>query len=155
VRKKFDLATFSIGVSLLAGGLGSISTFSAIPTWYQTLNKPFFSPPNFVFGPVWTTLYILMGIALYLILINKKRTKAALFVFFLQLFLNILWSFIFFGFKQPLLAFIEIIFLWLAILSTLLHFYFINKKAGYLLIPYLLWVSFASMLNLSVALLNL
>jgi tryptophan-rich sensory protein len=140
----------SIGICLGAGVLGSVFTVSAIPDWYVTLNKPFFSPPNFVFGPVWTILYILMGISLYLVW-TKRGVPT---VFWVQLALNALWSIIFFGLKNPLLAFVEIIILWLAILLTTKSFYKINKLAANLLIPYLAWVTFATILNLSIVILN-
>lgn len=133
-----------------AGLIGSLFTFSAIPTWYATLNKPFFSPPNFVFGPVWTTLYFLMGVSLYLVWMKKK----SLTIFWIQLFFNVTWSLVFFGLKNPLLAFINIIFLWTAIFLTIKHFFRISKLAAYLLVPYLLWVSFASILNLAIVILN-
>lgn len=133
-----------------AGLIGSLFTFSAIPTWYATLNKPFFSPPNFVFGPVWTTLYFLMGVSLYLVWMKKK----SLTIFWIQLFFNVTWSLVFFGLKNPLLALINIIFLWTAIFLTIKHFFRISKLAAYLLVPYLLWVSFASLLNLAIVILN-
>ncbi len=140
---------------LLTGFVGSYFTLTSINTWYQALNKPFFNPPNFLFGPVWTILYILMGISLYLILISKSKKKdLAVKVFFVQLFLNLLWSFIFFGFQNPFLALLEIIALWFAIFVTIRLFLPISKTAGYLLIPYILWVSFALILNLSIVLLN-
>jgi len=132
--------------------VGSIFTTSAIPGWYATLQKPSFSPPNFLFAPVWTTLYILMGISLALIL--NKKNKTAIIFFVVQLVLNSLWSILFFGLKSPKLAFVEIIFLWLAILITILKFFKISKLAGWLFVPYLLWVSFASFLNLTIVKLN-
>ncbi|MBI2036014.1 tryptophan-rich sensory protein [Candidatus Microgenomates bacterium] len=140
----------SVGVCLGAGVLGSIFTFSAIPTWYQTLNKPFFSPPNWIFGPVWTILYILMGISLYLVW--QKRGVPA--VFWIQLILNALWSILFFGLKNPSLALVDIVALWVAIFLTIKAFSKISKPAGNLLIPYILWVTFASILNLAIVLLN-
>jgi len=140
----------SITVCLGAGIISSFFTFSAIPEWYQTLNKPFFSPPNFVFGPVWTILYILMGCSLYLVWTKRKVPT----VFWVQLFLNFIWSIIFFGMKNPMLAFIDIIVLWVAIILTIKAFSKINKLAGQLLLPYLLWVSFATILNLSLVILN-
>lgn len=140
----------SIGLCLGAGVLGSFFTFSAIPTWYVTLNKPFFSPPNWIFAPVWTTLYILMGISLYLVWTKRKVPT----IFWIQLILNALWSILFFGMKNPLLALIDIIALWISIFLTIKSFYKTNKLAGNLLIPYLIWVSFASILNLSILLLN-
>jgi len=132
--------------------VGSIFTTPAIPGWYATLQKPSFSPPNFLFAPVWTTLYILMGISLALIL--NKKNKTAIIFFVVQLVLNSLWSILFFGLKSPKLAFVEIIFLWLAILITILKFFKISKLAGWLFVPYLLWVSFASVLNLTIVKLN-
>lgn len=145
----------SIGLCLGAGVLGSIFTISSIPTWYATLNKPPFSPPNWVFGPVWTTLYILMGISLYLVWVSKSKVKSsALNIFWIQLALNTLWSIIFFGLKNPSLAFVDIIALWIVIFLTIKSFYKINKLAGNLLVPYLLWVTFATILNLSVVILN-
>ena len=144
----------SILLSLSAGAIGSIFTSSSIPTWYSTLNKPVFNPPNYLFGPVWTVLYILMGISLYLIWTNKKKNKTALTIFGIQLFLNTLWSIIFFGLKNIPAAFIEIILLWAAILYTITVFYKINKNAAYILIPYLAWVSFAAILNFYLLILN-
>lgn len=139
------------------GVLGSFFTFSQIPTWYLHLNKPFFSPPNYLFGPAWTTLYALMGISIFLVLEGKLKAGQKQYlpaIFSLQLFLNFLWSVIFFGMHQPLVAFIEILFLWASILLLVIRFYKFSKPASYLLIPYLLWVSFAAILNLSVAILN-
>ncbi|MBI2034218.1 MAG: tryptophan-rich sensory protein, partial [Candidatus Levybacteria bacterium] len=121
----------SIGVSLGAGAIGSFFTISSIPTWYVTLNKPIFSPPNWIFAPVWTTLYILMGISLYLVWISKSKLKQrGTTVFFIQLGLNVFWSLIFFGLKNPPAAFFEIIALWIAILLTIKTFYKISKLAG-------------------------
>jgi tryptophan-rich sensory protein len=147
---------FAILLCQGAGLIGSIFTFDAIPTWYATLTKPSFSPPNFLFGPVWTTLYTLMGISLYLLWKAKKSTAQAkaLSYFYIQLFLNTIWSIIFFGFKNPELALIEIILMWLAIVATMIKAYSVDKRATYLLIPYILWVSFATMLNAAIALLN-
>lgn len=141
-----------------AGILGSIFTFSQIPTWYQTLNKPFFSPPNFVFGPVWTLLYFLMGISLYLVWGKKAKEgdqkNKGLKYFYLQLGLNALWSIVFFGAHQLLLSFIVILALWWFILQTIKTFDKVSQTASYLLYPYLAWVSFASILNLSIVILN-
>jgi benzodiazapine receptor len=145
----------SILLTLTVGFLGSLVTTPAITTWYQTLNKPAYNPPNWVFAPVWTALFILMGISFYLIWISKDiNKKQSLRIFFIQLFLNFLWSFLFFGLKSPSLALIDIIFLWIAIFITISKFYKISKTAGYLLIPYLAWVSFASILNASILLIN-
>lgn len=142
---------------LLAGALGSLATISKIPTWYASLDKPFFNPPNWIFSPVWTTLYILMGIAAWLVWQKgweKKEVKTALLIFMAQLVLNAVWSFIFFGQQQLLLAFFEIILLWLLIVLTIVKFWPLSRWAGWLLTPYLAWVSFASFLNLSVWWLN-
>lgn len=146
----------SISLCLGAGILGSFFTISSIPAWYATLNKPFFSPPNWVFGPVWTILYILMGISLYLVISKKEKVKSkkGINMFLIQLVLNVLWSVIFFGMKNPALALVDILALWVAIILTIKSFSEINKLAGKLLIPYLLWVSFASILNLAIVLLN-
>jgi len=146
----------TIGLCLLAGGIGSLATMPAINSWYVTLNKPSFSPPNWLFGPVWTALYILMGIAAYLIWreAGSKNIKGALIIFVMQLLLNIFWSLIFFGLRQPGWALGEIIVMWMAILATILAFYPISKIATGLLIPYLLWVTFASFLNLMIVRLN-
>ncbi len=137
-----------------AGILGSLFTISSIPTWYATLNKPFFSPPNSIFGPVWTILYLLMGVALFLIWENKGSKGRALQVFFIQLGLNVLWSLVFFGAHQLLLSLIIIVALWYFIFQTIKAFARINKTASYLLYPYLTWVSFALILNLGIVILN-
>ncbi len=143
-----------IGFILLcqaAGIIGSIFTFDSVNTWYSTLEKPFFNPPSFVFGPVWTTLYFLMGISLFLVW-GKKKTDLRW--FWAQLSLNTIWSIIFFGLKNPLFSFIIIIFLWISIFQTIKSFRKVNKKASYMLYPYIAWVSFAAILNLSIVLLN-
>ncbi len=148
---------FAVIVCEGIGILGSLFTISQILTWYQGLNKPFFSPPNWVFGPVWTMLYGLMGISIFLIFeakIKKRERNNLLLLFSLQLLLNFLWSVIFFGMHLSAVAFIEIIFLWTTILILIIKFYKYSKLSSYLLIPYLFWVSFASLLNISVALLN-
>ncbi len=147
----------AIVVSELAGVIGSLFTVSAIPTWYAGLVKPALNPPAWVFGPAWTTLYFLMGVAAFLIWKNgweRKDVRMALGVFGIQLFLNAIWSIIFFGLQSPALALVDIVLLWLAIVWTMLVFYKISKPAAYLLIPYLLWVSFASYLNYSIWMLN-
>jgi benzodiazapine receptor len=148
----------SIIICQLAGFIGSIFTTPAIPNWYANINKPSFNPPNWVFAPVWTTLYLLMGIALFLVLrkgLSEKGIKTAFAVFVLQLVLNSLWSFLFFGLKSPLAAFIEIIFLLIAILISIILFFRISRVAGALLIPYIIWVSFASVLNFAIWQLNI
>jgi benzodiazapine receptor len=140
----------SILLCQLAGVIGGLFTASSVDSWYATLTKPSFNPPNWLFSPVWITLYVLMGVALFLVWrqgIQTEGVKSALIVFGLQLALNTLWSLLFFGLKMPLFAFIEIVILWCLILITILKFKKISKIAGLLLIPYLLWVSFAAVLN--------
>lgn len=146
----------SILIALSAGFIGSFFTTPSIASWYAFINKPSFSPPNWLFAPVWTLLYILMAIAAFLIWQKRDnlQTKPALMFYGIQLVLNTLWSIIFFGMKNPGLAFLEIIFLWLFILITLIKFYKINKTAGLLFIPYILWVSFALILNFAVWMIN-
>ncbi len=147
----------AIAICQVAGLIGSIFTFSSVSNWYQTLNKPIFNPPNWIFGHVWTFLFFLMGVSLYLIIKNnifEKKILIALIFFGLQLALNILWSYLFFTLKCPLCSLMEILILWLAILATITIFYKINHLASYLLIPYLLWVSFATILNFYIFKLN-
>lgn len=148
--KNFIKLLFCIFICQLAGIIGSFFTVKAIPTWYASLNKPSFSPPNWLFAPVWTILFTMMGISLFLIVnkgIEKRNVRVALIYFGIQLILNTVWSIIFFGLRSPYFALIEIIFLWLTILLTIIRFYQISRPAGILLIPYLLWVSFAVVLN--------
>ncbi len=141
----------------LVGFLGTPFTISAIPTWYATLNKPPFAPPNWIFGPVWTLLYFLMGLAFYFIWkqgLKKKKVAIAGKYFLVQLGLNFIWSPIFFGLRSPMLGLIVIVAMWTFILMTMKKFYPLSKLAFYLLIPYLLWVSFATVLNASIVILN-
>lgn len=153
-----------------AGLLGSFFTVPVISTWYASLKKPSFSPPSWIFAPVWTTLFLLMGVSLYLVwqknfssqesfgnvkvwnslsakFLGKWQKANAIIIFVAQLGLNILWSVIFFGMQQPGLAFFELLMLWVAIVYLFINFFRISKVAGYLLLPYLLWVSFAGVLN--------
>ena len=138
------------------GFLGTIFTLPAITTWYLTLHKASFNPPSFLFGPVWTALYFIMAVALFLVLQKKlkKQRNFLIILFSVQLILNFLWSVIFFGLHLPMLAFLEIIFLWISIALLIIDFWKYSKSAAILLIPYLAWVSFASVLNLFVVLLN-
>jgi len=147
----------SIILCQLAGFLGSLFTTPAIPTWYATLKKPFFTPPNWIFSPVWISLFILMGISLFFVWRRQghPQFKKALIFFFVQLILNVLWSLAFFGLRSPLLGLIDIILLWIAILVTIKTFFKVSKTAGLLLLPYILWVSFAILLNFSLWILNL
>ena len=146
----------SIVLCQLAGFLGSLFTTPAIPTWYKTLNKPFFTPPNWIFSPVWISLYILMGISLFMVWRKQEhpRFKIALILFLIQLILNILWSVVFFGLRIPLLGLIDIVLLWVAILLTIQYCLRISRTAGLLLLPYIIWVSLAVALNFSLWILN-
>jgi tryptophan-rich sensory protein len=150
------LIIITILIALSAGAIGSIFTYQSIPTWYASLTKPFWNPPSWIFGPVWTMLYVLMGIASYFIWIKEKsqNRKIGLILYIIQLILNALWSILFFGLKNPGLAFAEIIILWFFIFINTIYFYKIDKKASYLLIPYLLWVTFAAVLNYNIWILN-
>lgn len=145
-----------LGVPLIVGGIAGFATVTSLESWYAGLNKPSFNPPNWIFGPVWTTLYALMGISLFLILREEAWSwkNSSLRIFALQLLLNFLWSFFFFYFESPLLALIDIFLLWASILWMLLDFYPKSKAAALLNIPYLMWVSFASILNGAIFLLN-
>ena len=147
----------SVILCQIAGFLGSLFTTPAIPTWYATLRKPFFTPPNWIFSPVWISLFILMGISLFFVWRRQghPQLKKALIFFFVQLILNVLWSLAFFGLRLPLLGLIDIILLWIAILLTIQKFLKVSKFAGVLLLPYLLWVSFAALLNFSLWIQNL
>jgi len=148
---------FSIVVCQIAGVLGSLFTYPSIPTWYATLKKPGFTPPSWLFAPVWTILFALMGISAYLVWnkgLENKEVKRSLLIFSIQLVLNVLWSFLFFGLESPFYAFMEIILLWFAIALTILNFFKISRSAGLLLLPYIFWVSFAMILNFYIWKLN-
>lgn len=140
-----------------AGALGSLATIPAIPTWYALLNKPFFNPPNWLFGPAWTILYTLMAISAYLVWKEEgwgKKTSQFFRFYFLQLFLNLLWTLVFFGAKAPLLAFFIILLLLRYIIFCLRLAKPFSRIASYLLYPYVIWVAFASLLNLAIFVLN-
>ncbi len=139
-----------------AGIIGAVFTFSSVSTWYVGLDKPSFNPPNWVFGPVWTMLYLMMGVSLYLVWGKRAEVNISkpLKLFAVQLVLNTLWSIVFFGFKSPLGGLLVISLLWVAIVSTIYYFRKISQTAAILLVPYILWVSFAAVLNLSIVLLN-
>jgi translocator protein len=146
-----------IFLCLSAGGIGSRFTASAIPGWYATLNKPPFSPPNWIFAPVWTILYILIGLAAALVWqqsLRNPHVRSALVVFLIQLILNMLWPVLFFGLHSPFYGLVDILFLWAMILVTIAQFSKVSILAAVLLIPYILWVTFASGLNLGLFLLN-
>jgi tryptophan-rich sensory protein len=158
INKQFFIRLLgSVALCLGTGAIGGIVTAPAISEWYQYLNKPAFSPPNWIFAPAWTVLYLLMAISLFLIWKNgfsDKKRRTALVLFLVQLFLNALWSILFFGLRSPLAAMIDIILMWFAIAAVLFYFYRLNKTAGLLFIPYLLWVSFAAVLNFYILKLN-
>lgn len=156
---KFKLLPFIISMSipLGVGAIGGLATASEIGTWYSTLQKPSFNPPNWIFGPVWTTLYVLMGIAAHLVW--QRRHEVSFFpkasgIYAIQLLLNLAWSFIFFRFHLIGLAFGEIILLLVVIIVNAAVFYRIDKWAGLLFAPYIFWVAFASLLNHRIFVLN-
>ena len=146
----------SIGLPLAAGAIAGIFTAKAVPEWYATLNQPSFNPPNWIFGPVWTALYILMGISLFLVWQTPpgQQRNIAMAVFLVQLLLNFGWSFLFFYFNRIGLALAEIVVMWCAILAMIVLFYRIRPVAAWINLPYLLWVTFATILNLSYFKLN-
>jgi tryptophan-rich sensory protein len=156
-KKHISALIFFLLVTFLAAFIGNFFTMPSIQDWYASLSKPSFNPPNWLFGPAWTILYFLMAVSAFLVWQKREnpRAKKALTFYFIQLALNSLWSIIFFGWQNLGLAFVEIIFLWLFILLTLINFYKIVRVAGILFIPYILWVSFASLLNFSIWQLNL
>ena len=156
--QKIHRIALVVTTCLVIGYLSSLVTKERITTWFPTINKPVFNPPNWVFAPVWTILYVMMGVAGGMIW-NKLETdqenvKKAFMFFIIQLGLNALWSYLFFGLHNPFLALIEIILLWLMIFETYNQFKKIDKIAAYLLLPYLAWVSFATVLNASIWWLN-
>jgi benzodiazapine receptor len=159
-RNTYMLIAKGIGAVAIcegAGVLGSLFTTPRIGTWYQTLTLPSFAPPSWVFGPVWITLYFLMGLSLFLVLRQGQSgvpIQGAVLIFAVQLFLNVLWSFLFFGLESPLLGLVEIIILWAFILLTIWQFYRISRPAAYLLIPYIVWVTIAAALNYAIWSLN-
>lgn len=144
-----------IGASLGAGAIGSFFTMDAIPTWYAFLAKPSINPPNWIFGPVWSVLYVMMGSAAALVYLSKRGgKKLPLTLFGVHLVVNALWSIVFFGLESPLIAYGIIMILWIMIVAMILLFRSYSHPASWLLVPYLLWVSFASILNASIVLLN-
>jgi len=157
--KKSDILKLIVSLIIcqLAGFVGSLFTTPSIPIWYASLEKPSFNPPNWVFSPVWISLFVLMGISLFLVwqkTLHYPGVSSALFWFGIQLFLNMLWSVLFFGLKSPFFAFVGIIFLWVAIFLTLVKSFKVSRLAGVLFVPYICWVSFAAVLNFSIWNLN-
>ncbi len=153
-KEDFFKLAVSVTLPLLAGFIGSYFTTPNIAGWYTELNKPAFNPPNWVFAPAWTTLYILMGVSLFLVWKSTKEKISAIVVFGIQFLLNITWSILFFGMQSPELALVNIVLLWIAIIFTIILFGKISKVAAYLLLPYILWVSFAGYLNYTIWILN-
>ena len=147
----------AIAIPIAEGATSGFFTATGTESWYQTINKPTWNPPGWVFGPVWTTLYIMMGVALFIIWkssVNDNLKRTAITLFAVQLVLNFFWSFIFFDQQQPGWALVEIIMLWIFILLTIFSFARVNKTAAWLLVPYISWVSFATILNYTIWKLN-
>jgi benzodiazapine receptor len=158
--KRQDALTLLICILICqcVGFIGSLFTQPSIPTWYATLEKPSVTPPNWVFSPVWITLFLLMGISLFLIWrtgLAERKAKVALGCFGAQLVFNLAWSMLFFGLRSPLGGLIDIAALWILIALTIFCFFKISKAAGFLLLPYIVWVSFAAVLNFFIWRLNL
>jgi benzodiazapine receptor len=156
-KKLFMRVSFAMGLCLFIGFLGALATQTSIGDWYLQLNKPSYNPPNWIFGPVWTVMYVLMGIAAGIVWSKgfyHKWVKTALYLFGFQLFLNAFWSLLFFGLKEPLLALLDIIALFVVLLFTFEWFKIVNNIAAYLLIPYIIWVAFAALLNFEIWRLN-
>ena len=157
MNKKVLKFIASIIICQSAGVFGSLVTFEAIPGWYITLEKPFFAPPNWIFGPVWIILYFLMGVSLYIVWKDelKSKTRNVFFVVFaIQLTLNALWSLLFFGLKSPLLGLIDILILDVMLVVTIFYAKRVSKYAAMLLIPYMVWIIIASVLNYAIMVLN-
>ena len=156
--QKYLRIVYVVAICLAVGYLSSLVTAESVKTWYPTLKKPFFNPPNWIFAPVWSLLYVLMGIAGGLVWNqlenNRELVKKGLFFFTAQLLLNAMWSYLFFGLHNILLAVIEIILLWLIVFETYLIFKKIDKTAAKLFIPYILWISFATILTIFIYILN-
>lgn len=147
----------AVAIPIAVGATSGFFTVTGVESWYQTINKPSWNPPNWVFGPVWTTLYIMMGIALYLVWKSDSSDvlkKTAIILFAVQLTLNFFWSFIFFNQQQTGWALVEIIAMWFFILLTIFAFAQVSKPAAWLLVPYISWVSFATILNYTIWKLN-
>jgi tryptophan-rich sensory protein len=152
--KNWAKAVISIAIPQLVAAAGAYFTITGRGSWYEAIERPEWNPPNWVFGPVWTLLYILMGIAFYLVWKSGKPARLAMILWCVQLGLNFLWSYLFFGQHQIGWALVEIIALWLAILATIFAFAKINKGASWLLVPYISWVSFAAILNYAIWIMN-
>lgn len=151
----FKLVVCILG-TLSIGATAGIATASGVNGWYLTIQKPFFNPPNYLFGPVWTVLYTVLGISLFMVISSRtsQSKKTAYVLFAVQLILNFFWSFIFFSMQNLLFAFVEILVMWIFILLMILSFYRISKTAALLNVPYLCWVTFATVLTGSIYILN-
>ena len=152
-NKYISLIGFII-ITFAASGIGSFATRISKEPWYSSINKPSFNPPDWVFAPVWTTLYVFMAIAVWLIWTNSKKTKKIFYIYFIHLFINATWSVIFFGFHEIFLALINIVLIIFFIIWLIKLYLPINKMSVYLMIPYLVWCSYAFILNLNLYLLN-
>ena len=155
--KEIPRLVVSIVIVFLAGAVGTVYTLKEITGWYVFLPKPSWTPPNWAFGPIWSILYILMGISLFLVWregLGKKNVQIGVLVFAVQLAINVIWSLVFFGTHNIFGGLVLVLILWISILINIIVFYRISKPAGLILIPYLIWVSIASYLNYSVFLLN-
>lgn len=157
MNKKLTRVLLAVGICLLAGAMGSMATQTSVSTWYVTLNKPVFNPPNWLFGPVWSVLFVLMGVSAGIVWnrgFYHKWVKTALYHFGFQLLLNVAWSLVFFGLKEIFSALLIVVSLFILLLFTYKRFKVVNLRAAYLLLPYILWVAFASVLNFSIWQLN-
>lgn len=157
ITQSYPRLAAAILFCLIIGSLGSLVTTTGPNSWYASLQKPFFTPPGWVFAPVWITLFILMGIAVYLVWqrgTGNKDVQIALGIFGVQFVLNVLWSFLFFGLQSPLYGFIDIVILWILIVLTIRAFYHVKKSAAYVLIPYIGWVTLATLLNGAIYFMN-
>ncbi len=160
MKNKFWTFLGAIVLVEVLGSIGTIFTGPSIGGWYSTIVKPSFNPPNWIFGPVWSTLFLLMGIALAIVYRstttseNAKNKKLAFKIFFVQMLFNIAWSYFFFYLHSPVYAFVEMVMLWILIALNIYYFSKVNKTAAWLLVPYILWVSFAAFLNFSIIGLN-
>jgi len=155
IIKSIPKLIVSLAIPQLAGAIGSLFTMDSISSWYTTLAKPEFTPPNYVFGPVWITLYFLMGISLYVVWTSDRlKSRTPLIIFGVQMFLNSIWSIVFFGLESPPFGLLVIVTLWGTIALTILSFWKMSKLAAYMLLPYIAWVSIATYLNYGIWVLN-
>ena len=150
MRNQWLVLAALILLCLVVGAIGGFSSASAIDSWYRTIAKPSWTPPDYVFGPVWTVLYIMMAVAAWLVWKTRDRVTPAMTLFYVQLALNLAWTLLFFGAQSPGLALIEVAFLWTGVLLTMLAFFGRHSVAGWLFVPYLAWVSFAAVLNAAI-----